>query len=139
MPKTPPASAPHARTRADHATELAEDYVEAIAEVEAENGQCRSVDLARRFGVTPVTVNRTVARLQRDGLAETEPYGPVTLTAKGRRIAAASKRRHEIVFRFLRSIGVSESTAAADAEGIEHHVSPETLRRFEELASAKES
>lgn len=125
---------PHRRTRADHATELAEDYVEAIAEIEEANGVCRAVDLARQFAVSNVTVNRTIGRLHRDGYVETEPYGPVTLTAKGREVAAASKRRHEIVFKFLVSLGISERTAAIDAEGIEHHVSPETLKKFEELA-----
>lgn len=136
MSSQPSPATPHRRTRADHATELAEDYVEAIAEIEAETGSCRAVDLATRFAVSHVTVNRTVGRLQRDGYVETEPYGPITLTEKGRDVAAASRARHEIVYRFLRSIGVSERTAVVDAEGIEHHVSPETLERFSELAGS---
>lgn len=132
----PSHATPHRRTRAAHATELAEDYVEAIAEVEEEAGSCRAVDLANRFAVSHVTINRTIGRLKRDGYVKTEPYGPITLTAKGRRVAVASKRRHEIVYQFLISIGVSEKTAAIDAEGIEHHVSPETLKKFEELSNA---
>jgi DtxR family manganese transport transcriptional regulator len=40
----------------------------------------------------------------------------------------------QIVYRFLLSIGIDQRTAAMDAEGIEHHVSPKTLRRLEELA-----
>lgn len=131
----PSNAAPHRRTREDHATELAEDYVEAIAEIEAKNGVCRAVDLATRFAVSHVTVNRTVGRLQRDGYVETEPYGPITLTKTGFKLAQASKERHEVVFQFLISIGVSEKTAAIDAEGIEHHVSPETLKKFRELTS----
>lgn len=123
---------PHRKTRAAHATELAEDYVEAIAEIEQAAGVCRAVDLAKRFAVSAVTVNRTIGRLQRDGFVETEPYAPVSLTTKGRRVAAASKERHDIVYRFLLSIGVSTATAAIDAEGIEHHVSPETLDKFRE-------
>ena len=90
-------------------------------------GACRAVDLADHFGVSHVTVNRTIGRLKRDGYVETEPYRPIELTAKGRRIAKKSKERHEVVFEFLKAIGVSESVAATDSEGIEHHVSIETL------------
>lgn len=118
----------HSRIRSDHASELAEDYVEAIAEVIEAKGSCRAVDLVRHFGVSHVTVNRTIGRMQRDGYVETEPYAPIELTAKGKRIAKKSRERHEIVFRFLQAIGVSESTAAIDSEGIEHHVSAETLK-----------
>ena len=66
----------HKRTRQDHATELAEDYVEAIAAIIEECGQCRAVDLARQFEVSHVTVNRTIGRLQRDGLVPWCPDHP---------------------------------------------------------------
>ena len=64
----------------------------------------------------------------------TEPYKPIELTAKGRRMARACKERHNIVYRFLLAIGLDEKTAAIDSEGIEHHVSPKTLARFREIA-----
>ncbi|MFG0240431.1 MAG: manganese-binding transcriptional regulator MntR [Gimesia chilikensis] len=121
----------HERTRVDHATEKAEDYVEAIAEVIEEQGICRVKDLAEHFAVSHVTVNRTVSRLQRDGYVTTEPYSPVELTSKGTKLAKDSRHRHEIVFSFLVALGVSEETAATDTEGIEHHVSPETLALME--------
>lgn len=124
----------HARTRSDHATELAEDYVEAIDDLVQEKGACRVTDLARRFGVSHVTVNRTIGRLQRDGLVDTEPYAPVSLTAQGKKLADASRRRHQIVLRFLLALGVSEETARIDAEGIEHHVSPETLKKMQKFS-----
>ena len=114
--------------REAHASEKAQDYVEAISEIIAENGECRLVDIARRFAVTHVTANRTVARLKRDGYAVSEPYGPIELTETGRQLAEFSHKRHRIVAEFLIAIGVSESVAENDAEGIEHHVSPETLR-----------
>ncbi len=117
----------HSRIRADHSTEIAEDYVEAVAQISADRGVCRAVDLVRQFDVTHATVNRTVARLQRDGFVETEPYQPIRLTAKGKRVAAAARQRHEVVLAFLRALGVSERTAINDSEGIEHHVSRETL------------
>ena len=136
MPKSQE-SQPFRRTRRDHASEIAEDYVEAIAELIAEHGSCRVRDLSERFGVTHVTVVRTVQRLERDGFITTEPYKPIVLTPKGARLAEECKVRHDIVFRFLIAIGVSESVAAIDTEGIEHHVSPETLKRFEEWISKR--
>lgn len=118
----------HTKTRDDHATEIAEDYLEAIADIIRINGRCRGVDLAREFGVSHVTVNRTIGRLQRDGFVTTEPYGPVELTEEGRAVADRSKRRHRVVLDFLLALGVSPDTARIDSEGIEHHVSEETLR-----------
>jgi DtxR family manganese transport transcriptional regulator len=129
----------HRRTRQDHATELAEDYVEAIAAIIDQRGQCRAVDLARQFEVSHVTVNRTVGRLQRDGLVTSEPYAPVELTDKGRRIARDSQRRHKTVHAFLLTLGVSERTATIDTEGLEHHVSPETLKKMQEYIDASQA
>lgn len=128
------AAAPYRRTRRDHTTETAEDYVEAIANILAHQGECRVVDLARHFAVSHVTVTRIVARLQEEDLVATERYRPIQLTTRGRKLAAASHERHEIVYKFLLAIGVDPATAAIDAEGIEHHVSPATLRRFDEIA-----
>jgi DtxR family manganese transport transcriptional regulator len=107
--------------------------VEAVADFLELQELCRVTDLARRFAVSHVTVNRIVERLQKEGLLVTEPYQPIKLTPKGRRLAAQCRERHEVVYRFLLSIGVDEATAAIDAEGIEHHVSPMTLKQFKRL------
>jgi DtxR family manganese transport transcriptional regulator len=92
-------------------------------------------DLAAQFGVSHVTVNRIVERLSKQGLLSTRPYQPIELTPKGKRLAARCRERHDIVYRFLRAIGIDEATAAIDAEGIEHHVSRTTLKRFQELTA----
>ena len=119
------------RSRRDRATEVAQDYVEAIADLADSLGEARVVDLARRFGVTHVTVNRTLFRLQQAGYVTTRPYRAIFLTDAGRRLATECKRRHETVVAFLRSLGIPEKISEMDAEGIEHHVSPETLAAFE--------
>ena len=129
-----PSTSAHLRTRSDHATETAEDYVEAIADVIDAQDACRIRDLADRFGVSHVTVIRIVKRLEREGYVQTEPYKPIELTPKGRRMARACKERHNIVYRFLLAIGLDEKTAAIDSEGIEHHVSPKTLALFRKIA-----
>lgn len=133
MPQTNRTTAPHERTRQDHATETAEDYVEAIAEILSAQETCRLVDLGQRFGVSHVTAHRIIERLKTEGLVVTEPYQPITLTPRGKRLASECRVRHEIVFQFLMALGIDERTAAGDAEGIEHHVSSATLKRFKEL------
>ncbi len=119
--------------------ETAQDYVEAIADLGALHGEARAVDLARRLGVSHVTVVRTVARLKREGYLSTRPYRAIFLTDKGSELAAESRRRHEIVEAFLRALGVPSVIAQTDAEGIEHHVSPETLAAFERFTRGRKS
>src|SRR5208282_897788 len=112
-PKTP-ASMPEQpaenfrRSRRDRANEIAEDYVEAIADLVAEMGEARVVDLARRLGVTHVTVNHTIVRLQKAGFVTAQPYRAIFLTGRGRDLAATCKCRHDTVVSFLHSLGISE-------------------------------
>ena len=87
-------------------------------------------DLARRFGLSHVTESRGVGRLRREGLVRNEPGEPLALSPKGRKLAAAAKARHRAVVDFLLALGVPPAIAEADAEGIEHHVSKETLEAF---------
>ena len=121
------------RMREAHRTEMAEDYVELIADLIAANGEARLADLAEHVGVTGATAAKVVQRLQRAGLVQTRPYRSIFLTDAGRTVAEESRQRHNVVHDFLRALGIDEMTAEADAEGIEHHVSDETLAAFERL------
>src|SRR4051812_21050631 len=97
---------PPRRTREEHAQEIAQDYVEIIAELIAATGEARVIDIARRLGVTHVTVARTIQRLQRDELVTTLPYRSIFLTPVGSKLSEESRTRHEIVVEFLESLGV---------------------------------
>ena len=130
QPRRVPVRGDSARTRRDHSQELAQDYVEMIAELIAKTGEARLIDLARGLGVTHVTASRTLQRLQRQGLVTTQPYRSIFLTGPGRNLAKESRDRHEVVVRFLISLGVPSNVAESDAEGIEHHVSRDTLAAF---------
>ena len=112
-------------------TETAEDYTEMIADLIRESGEARAVDLAKHFGVTGPTVNSIIRRLVREELVISKPYRSIFLTEKGQILADYCKKRHEIVYHFLIKIGVNSNTAKNDAEGLEHHVSAETLSVFE--------
>ena len=124
------------RIRRAHQSEVAEDYVEMISDLIGETGEARTVDLAARFGVTSPTVNAIVRRLQRENLVETRPYRSIFLTKAGKALAESSQARHQIVRDFLVTIGVPETIAEEDAEGVEHHVSEETLSVFARITAA---
>jgi len=121
------------RVRAAHQQEVAEDYVELIADLIDVTGEARAVDLSERLGVTNATVTATLNRLIREGLVTKVRYRSIFLTEAGRRLAETSRERHRVVRDFLLALGVDAETAETDAEGIEHHISETTLaalRRF---------
>lgn len=135
---TPDTQASHHRqVRQARETEVVEDYVELIADLIDAQGEARAVDIARRLGVTNATVAKMIARLQQMELVTSLPYRSVFLTDAGRRMAEESRRRHHIVVALLRAVGVSEPTAWADAEGIEHHCSKETLDAFDRFVKGR--
>jgi DtxR family manganese transport transcriptional regulator len=119
------------RARQAREMEVVEDYVELIADLIDEQGEARLVDVARRLGVSGATVNKMVSRLSEMSLITSEPYRSIFLTEAGRAMAEDSRARHHIVVALLRAVGVDDENAWADAEGIEHHCSPETLAAFE--------
>ena len=125
------------RIRRAHQSEIAEDYEEMISDLIGETGEARAVDLASRFGVTSPTVNATIQRLQREGLVESRPYRSIFLTQAGKKLAETSRAKHQIVRDFLIAIGVNDDVAEQDAEGVEHHVSEQTLSKFEEYLKMK--
>jgi DtxR family transcriptional regulator, manganese transport regulator len=124
------------QTREAHRAETADDYVELIADLIDERGEARAVDVAERLGVSHATVAKTVTRLEHQGLIVRRPYRGLFLTDAGRRWAEEARERHRLVVAFLVSIGVSAETAHHDAEGIEHHVSDETLTAFKRFLSS---
>ncbi len=116
---------------------LVEVYVELIADLIEDGNEARQVDIAVRLGVSQPTVAKMLVRLAADGLVSRKPYRGVFLTEAGRRVAHDTRSRHQTVEAFLRCLGVSPETARIDAEGIEHHVSAETLDAFRRFMAKK--
>lgn len=125
-----------ATVRKAHESEMAEDYVELIAELIEVQGEARPVDIAERFGVKPPTVTKNISRLKAAGLVRRERYRSIFLTDEGQALANACRRRHRIVVAFLINLGIDQETAERDAEGIEHHVSEATLAAFQRAIDA---
>ena len=125
------------RVREAHKLEAIEDYVELIDDLISVNGEARLVDVANRMGISQPTASKTLARLQREGYITSEPYRSIFLTDRGKQLADESRARHEVVYQFLLAIGVTKDVAKRDSEGIEHHVSEETLGVFQKLTESK--
>jgi len=128
-----------ASVRQAHLMETTEDYVELIDDLIRSQGEARLVDLAERLGISQPSASKTIARLQREGYVTSEPYRSIFLTDTGKALADSARERHDLVYRFLRCIGVSEEIAKIDSEGVEHHVSQETLNAFRRIIEQHES
>ena len=125
------------KVRNAHRTENTEDYLELVAELLNSKGEARIVDIAENLGIAQATANKTIQRLHSQGYIKREPYRSIFLTYKGQKIASESKKRHNIVYNFLRNLGLDRNTASEDAEGIEHHVSEKTLKKMDNFNSKK--
>ncbi|HCR1076104.1 TPA: manganese-binding transcriptional regulator MntR [Enterobacter cloacae] len=121
------------QVREAHRRELIDDYVELISDLIREVGEARQVDMAARLGVSQPTVAKMLKRLTSVGLIEMIPWRGVFLTPEGEKLAQESRERHQLVENFLLVLGVSPEIARRDAEGMEHHVSEETLVKFREF------
>ncbi|HFW4795195.1 TPA: manganese-binding transcriptional regulator MntR [Salmonella enterica subsp. diarizonae serovar 60-67:z35:-] len=118
------------QVREAHRRELIDDYVELISDLIIEVGEARQVDMAARLGVSQPTVAKMLKRLTSLGFIQMIPWRGVFLTPEGEKLAQESRERHQIVENFLLVLGVSPEIARRDAEGMEHHVSQETLDAF---------
>ena len=114
-------------------TKTIEEYVENIQQLEEKEGQAYTNSLALMMGVKPTSITEVLKKLQEEGYVNYTPYAGATLTPKGRKLAGELGQKHQAVADFLVLIGVGSTTAEIDACQIEHHVSPESIRRIELL------
>ena len=101
-----------------------------IYEVVERKGFARIRDIAKELGLKPSTVVEMVRKLHRDGFVRYEKYGGVALTPRGREIAEAIKKRHDVFKKFLELILVPEDIALKDSHILEHHLDPKTILQF---------
>lgn len=117
----------HERVRQQHSSELAQDYVEAIYEILETDREVTITALKQVFGVSHVTVIRTLQRLFEQGLISGTKSKEIHLTDEGESVAKYAIEKHALLKEFFIALGVSDTQADADAEGAEHHLSEETL------------
>src|SRR3546814_2391394 len=106
------------------------DWSSDLCSSDLDGGEARQVDIAARLGVAQPTVAKMLKRLVKAGFVVQKPYRGAFLTPEGEALAQASRERHQVVEAFLLALGIDPDTARRDAEGIEHHVSAETVAAF---------
>ncbi len=115
-------------------SQSAEDYLERIQELMEEKGYARVVDIASSLKVKQASVTSMVQKLAEQGYLNYEKYRGLILTDKGRTVALRIQERHATLSRFFSLLGLDAATQQADIEGIEHHLSPETVTCLADLA-----
>jgi len=112
-----------------------EDYLERILELMNSKGYARVVDIASSLKISQASVTNMVQRLDAEGLLKYEKYRGLILTAAGKNLARKIAHRHKLLTDFLRLLGLDERVIYHDVEGMEHHISPPTLRAIQALTA----
>ena len=108
-----------------------EDYIEAVHNLEAEKGFARVKDISGLLDVRSASTTGALSRLAEKGLIKHERYGYVQLTSAGNRLAEDIRQRHNTILKFLsRVLRIRRERAEKDACGMEHAISPETLKKL---------
>ncbi len=112
-----------------------EDYLERILELIDSKGYARVVDIATSLKISQASVSNMVQRLDADGLLKYEKYRGLVLTPAGETLARNITRRHQLLTDFLTLLRLNKQVIHHDVEGMEHHISPPTLRAIEALTA----
>ncbi len=110
-----------------------EDYLERIAELIGEKGYARVSDMAEKLSIRPASVTKMIQKLEELGYVDREPYRGFVLTTKGKTVGAKIAHRHKVLTSFLTQLGISKTAIERDVEGMEHHLSDETVKALEKL------
>ena len=122
----------HSRSALGSSTAV-EDYLERILELINSKGYARVVDIAAALGISQASVTNMIQRLDTEGLLKYEKYRGLVLTPTGKTLARNIAQRHRLLTDFLNLLGLSDRVIHHDVEGMEHHISPSTLRAIEAL------
>ncbi len=112
-----------------------EDYLERILELIDSKGYARVVDIATSLKISQASVSNMVQRLDAEGLLKYEKYRGLVLTPAGEALARNITRRHQLLTDFLSLLRLDRQVIHHDVEGMEHHISPPTLRAIEALTA----
>jgi len=115
-----------------------EDHIEQIYILIEQKGYARVSDIAESLSVLPSSVTKMVQKLDKDGYLIYERYRGLMLTSKGLKLGKRLVQRHDLLEQFLRLIGVQEDKIYKDVEGIEHHLSWNSIERIADLIQVME-
>ena len=112
-----------------------EDYLEVISELVDMKGYAATLDISRYMNVSAPSVTKMLKKLDSEGYLEYEKYYGINLTEKGQRIADMIKQKHGILLEFFEILGIGKEIANQDAEGIEHHLNPKTIKQLRKFVT----
>jgi len=119
----------HKSAKADSSSRM-EDYLEVISELVELKGYANTIDISRYLNVSAPSVTKMLQRLDDGGFLEYEKYHGINLTAKGNLVADTIRQKHGILLEFFKMLGIDHAIANKDAEGIEHHLNPKTIKQL---------
>ncbi len=112
-------------------SENMENYLEAILALESANKVARGKDIADNLGVQKGSVSGALKVLKEKDLINYEPYSFVTLTPKGKSLARAIQKKHEVLREFLQKILHIDPVLADEAAcKMEHAISEDIRKRL---------
>ena len=127
-------------TENDHLSESLEDYLETILELQTTKTVARSKDIADKMDIKRGSVTGMLKKLADSRLINYEPYGYVTLTPEGKKIAQDVEQRHIFLKDFFhRILGVDEETAERTGCQMEHAMNKETFKKVREFVAKVDS
>ena len=116
-------------------SQSAEDYLERIHELIESKGNAHVADIAQSLNVGQPSVTSMVQKLADEGYLRYEKYRSLTLTDAGRAVAERIRNRHVVLASFFTLFDLDDDTQARDIEGIEHHLSSDTLNTLANLTA----
>ena len=116
-------------------SQAVQDYAKAIWSLAQRGDEPVSTSaIASRLGVSPASASAMVKRLEALGLARRRPYRGVALTGAGERVALEVVRHHRLLELYLaEALGMPWDRVHAEAEVLEHAISPELSERIAEV------
>ena len=117
-----------------HINESAENYLETILRLSKVRPVVRSVDIAEELGYKKSSISVAMKNLREKEHITVTKEGFIYLTDSGKAIAEMIFERHELLTKWLMSLGVDEAIASEDACKIEHVLSSESFEAIKEHA-----
>ena len=116
-------------------TSRMEDYLEVISELVELKGYANTIDISSYLNVSAPSVTKMLQKLDENGYLEYEKYRGINLTVKGNVLAETIRQKHGILLEFFKLLGINYEIANQDAEGIEHHLNPQTIKQLSKFVT----
>ncbi|HPE16802.1 MAG TPA: iron dependent repressor, metal binding and dimerization domain protein [Oscillospiraceae bacterium] len=118
-------------------TPAMEDYLEMICRLLGQKEVVRIGELAERLHVRPSSTSKMIGLLKSAGYVDSEKYGYILLTEKGREAGNYLLYRHEVLRRFLCALNHTEDELE-QVEKIEHFLDRSTVENLSALTARLE-